>query len=205
MTNLALIFSESESPSQSCSLFATRFAHPLLERDLCCVRGAVTGGGEVSGSFPWSAGVRALCILLLRTVAAGLEGDTDATIRLSGRRATPAIALDSALAKVPRWITEIFGCDRDGVPIARRIITRINPEARRPGPVILTVTKTALKAECIEVSLGEERIYDPQRLALMADEIQKRGWPKLVEQHVGLVQTDQALEPPVELAEAANG
>jgi hypothetical protein len=70
---------------------------------------------------------------------------------LQGCSGTLAASLDYALSKQPTWLSEMFGCDADGISFARRLILRTNPERKRPGPVVLALNHVYLSAASIEV------------------------------------------------------
>ena len=108
-------------------------------------------------SFNWTASVRALCIFLVRTKISRFEGQAEYG-NLSGKHSSPAASLDYALARMSNWIVDMFGVDSKGMPIARKLIRRINPEQKRPGPVVLYWNGALLSPEQIHISIEGHRV-----------------------------------------------
>jgi len=141
-------------------LARTEFAHPTLEICRRCVRGGPALALLGYGSFPWSAGVHSLCILLLRSALCQDEKlviDSGEPPGLSGSAGSPAASLDLALSKQPAWLHDIFGTDRNGISMARYLIRRVNPERKRPGPVVLFINPQRLPFKNIEIFYGDEK------------------------------------------------
>ena len=114
-----------------CYLDRTSFSHSLLENSLEAQRGTTTPKGM--GTFAWSRAVQALSLLCVQSVVATLEGSPP--IYLMGDAGTLAASLDSAISKQPTWVYQIFGSDTEGTSILRRLVSRVNPERKRPGAV----------------------------------------------------------------------
>lgn len=154
-------------------LECTRFSHPALGTVQHTVRGKTAGVHNSAGTFQWSPAVRALCGLLLRSVAsshADAQGMSCAAI-IKGYRSSPASSLDYALAKQPLWLLEMFGQDSHGRGLARRLVHRSNPEMRRPGPVSVSLNSSFMSPTNILVFVDGERCSSAEALSLLADRI----------------------------------
>lgn len=143
------------------SLHKAVFTHPLLATPAISVRGNTGEIHGTCGSFHWSQGVRALCLLLLSASRAGASGEQAS---LSGYAGSVASSLDYALGKQPNWLLDMFGVDQRGTALARRLIRRSNPERRRPGPVTLTLNSHFLSSEKIVAYLGTQQLQGPAEL-----------------------------------------
>jgi hypothetical protein len=109
------------------------------------VRGKTGGPFRAAGSFQWTSAVKALALLITRTVLSPADG------LLRGGGNSLAASLDYAISKQPLWLTEMFGCDQQGTSLARRLILRTNPERKRPGPVTLGINQLYLNPSSISV------------------------------------------------------
>ena len=109
------------------------------------IRGKTGGAFRTAGSFQWTSAVKALGVLLVQTA---FNPQTDS---IQGQVGSLAASLDYALSKQPIWISEMFGCDQQGISYARRLFLRTNPERKRPGPVVLGVNHVYLPPSAIEV------------------------------------------------------
>lgn len=118
------------------------------------VRGKTSGAYKGAGSFQWTSAVKALTLLFLRAV------EDPNGIHLSGYGGSLAVSLDYALSKQPVWLCEMFGTDGVGHSIARRFISRTNPERKRPGPVSLSLNQNYLAASMIEVVVDGRVVTD---------------------------------------------
>lgn len=127
------------SEQESVSLYGAEFFYAGGRRDT--IRG--TNG---QSTFKWSAAVHALCVLLLNH-AAGVSS------KLEGGVGSLAASLDYAISKQPAWLLDLFGVDKEGNSLLRRLVARINPERKRPGPVTIMVREDALKPGNISVEL----------------------------------------------------
>jgi len=115
------------------------------------VRGKSGGALRTAGSFQWTSAVRALALLIVKTAST----PSDALLRGLGN--SLAASLDYAISKQPMWLTEMFGCDQQGISLARRLILRTNPERKRPGPVTLGVNQSYLPVTQITVFVNGKR------------------------------------------------
>lgn len=128
-------------------LHRTVFRHPLLLREAIAIRGSVAPNN--CGNFRWSAGVKALTLLLVRHAllveSERLENRSfHTTASIEGEDNSPAASLDYALSKQPLWLRDMFGISAHGVPIAKFIFRRINPDRKRPGPVVIFIPSPSL-------------------------------------------------------------
>jgi hypothetical protein len=135
-------------------LHRTAFRHPLLQREAIAIRGSVAPNN--CGNFRWSAGVKALTLLLTRQAllveSERLENrPSDTSASIEGEDNSPAASLDYALSKQPLWLRDMFGISAQGVLIAKLIFRRINPDRKRPGPVVIFIPCSSLKV-AIEVN-----------------------------------------------------
>ena len=160
VAKLILRFSSGARPE----LLETVFDHPLLRGPRSSVRGKTYGALPGSGTFQWTPGVRALCLLLVQTAAerAALPGS------IRGGAGSAAATLDYALGKQPVWLLEMFGTDKRGRVFARKLIRRTNPERKRPGPVVLSVNEALLPAANIEVRVDGIAINSQESLRALA-------------------------------------
>lgn len=151
----------SEGPCSE--LLETRFSHPLLPRPLVSVRGR-TGFSAGQGTFGWSGAVRGLCALFishrLEAVRNTTRGEGPKVRGIGGGRGSVAAALDSALAKQPAWIQEIFGVDSAGNSILKRMLRRVNPERKRAGPTQIYRNDSAADSFSIQVIVGDAVVED---------------------------------------------
>jgi hypothetical protein len=126
------------------------------------VRGKTSGPLRQAGSFQWTAAVKGLSLLVLRTCA-GQEG-----MLLAGEKDSLASSLDYAVSKQPIWLTEMFGCDSQGSSLAKRMILRTNPERKRPGPVVLGINQLFLRPSEISIFSHGKLCSDADLLNLQA-------------------------------------
>lgn len=145
-------------------LSEARFIDTTTATDRVTVRGKTAGAFRDAGTFQWTAAVRGLCILFARARVSKLLGDDSTPARVIGGRGTIAAALDSAITKQPMWIRDVFGNDNRGHALAQRLISRTNPNRKRPGPVILSVNERALSASEIVIIWNNKKIKSLQGL-----------------------------------------
>lgn len=122
------------------------------------VRGKFCYIVPAGGSFQWTRAVKALTVLLLRTVIHG----NGAVIQ--GEAGSLAASLDYALSKEPTWLSEMFGADSQGRAFARRLFYRTNPERKRAGPVIINLNPAIVSAPRINVHIDGNLIPASTRL-----------------------------------------
>jgi hypothetical protein len=110
-----------------------------------CVRGKSGGAYRSAGSFQWTSAVRGLASLLVQTVLLPNEAV------IEGGAGTLAASLDYAISKQPMWLTDMFGCDQQGICMIRRMVLRTNAERKRPGPTVLSVNQRYMPVESIKI------------------------------------------------------
>ena len=71
-----------------------------------------------------------------------------------------ASALDSSLAKKPKWILDMFGLDGADTPMCQRMFLRRNPEKKRPGPVWVFLNASFLNPVDISIWLDGRELSD---------------------------------------------
>jgi hypothetical protein len=126
------------------------------------IRGKTGGAFRTAGSFQWTSAVKALGVLLVQTA---FNPQTDS---IQGQVGSLAASLDYALSKQPIWISEMFGCDQQGISFARRLLLRTNPERKRPGPVVISVNQVYILSSDIEVYVDGLRCSESELEQLVA-------------------------------------
>lgn len=166
MAQLALYLSGFPSPQLQSSLYSG------LNGVVRGVRGKTGGAYGASfdsyATFQWTSAVKALTVLLLRTAA-------NRGALLEGRRGSLAASLDQALEKQTGWLSDIFGSDVKGEPLARRVIQRSNPGGRLPGPVALAIRQSILPSSAIQVFIDDTQVNDLELLERLADAIEGKA------------------------------
>ncbi len=145
-------------------LFQTRFSTGCHNPPLLAVRGKTSGAYRNAGSFHFSAAVRALCILCVKSVLADKSQPSPTLPIIVGFRGSLVASLDYALTKQPGWLIDMFGCDTGGRPMGQRLLCRTNSHLKRPGPVAIGLNAHALSAENIHISWNGQRVEDEQTL-----------------------------------------
>jgi hypothetical protein len=125
-------------------LVEARFIDRVSGATRVTVRGKTAGAFRDAGTFQWTSAVRGLCILLGKSKMVHLVGDGHSTANISGLQGSLAASLDYAITKQPIWIREMFGSDMQGNTLAQRLISRTNPNRKRPGPVVLALNERAV-------------------------------------------------------------
>jgi hypothetical protein len=137
--------------------------------------------GLYGSSFKWTAGVKALSVLLLRTVAETLRrslaplatADDDPAYVLRGSRRTPAASLNDALTKQHAWVFDMFGKASPEMPLLKDLVQRRNPDFNTDAsaPVELWLDTSIFPAERIEIRLNGKPVRDAKSLEQLADEL----------------------------------
>lgn len=127
---------------------------------LRCVRGKTPGAFFGAGTFQWTAAIRALCLLFVQAKVVKLAGNPEIGGALSGDKGSLASSLDYALSKQPMWLEEMFGVSANGTCTATRLITRTNPNRKRPGPVVLALNHLALSPDNIVIAWEGKIVED---------------------------------------------
>jgi len=172
MTRLKLWFFEDRNRFE---LYQTEFAHPLLRAPMTAQRGYVSPGDPQIGHFPWTKGVQALCALFMHAAASGAAAQP----LLSGGAGSLAASLDYALSKQSLWLLDMFGMDREGVCLVRRVIWRQNPERKRPGPVSLGLYREAARRDALTLYINGEEERRPDRLEALAGMLPAKIEPRI--------------------------
>lgn len=153
MAHLHLWFSAAEQISLEKSIFS----HPLLGEERKALRGKSAGAYSGYLTFQWSPAVHALAILAVRA-AARAEAETDSGHDnlhiLEGEFRSAAASLDYCLGKTPLWLLDMFGIDKSGMALSKRIFNRSNPERKRPGPVAISINENFLKYRDIKIHVN---------------------------------------------------
>ena len=155
-------------------LHRTAFRHPLLLREAIAIRGNVATNN--CGNFRWSAGVKALTLLLARQAllveSERLEnGSCDTSAFIEGENKSPAASLDYALSKQPIWLGDMFGISAHGVPISKLIFRRINPDRKRPGPVVIFIPSSSLT---VAIEINGRRLTEAEELRNCVHLVERR-------------------------------
>jgi len=137
-------------------LIETCFVTALFDHPRRSVRGKTPGALRDAGTFQWTSGVRALCILFLKGLVSKLSPEEESV--LSGMHGSLAASLDYALSRQPSWLTEMFGTDSQGKCMALRLMNRTNSERKRPGPVAIGLKPVVIFDSQIEVFLNGNRV-----------------------------------------------
>ena len=165
MTKLELHLNKGNVPE----LYRVSFYHSLLNEPRNSFRGKATGGLDSQLTFQWTPAVQALVIFLLENAACEIQGIDQP--KLSGTKSSLAATLDYAISKQPQWILDIFGSDRKGRSLLRKLIRRSNPERKRPGPVVLTLNQAALCPKNISVFLDGAAVTEGKELQELSSRI----------------------------------
>lgn len=172
MTQLSLWFTK----HNEYVLERSAFYHPLLESELRAVRGKRAGAYQGYNTFQWTPALKAMVILLARTAASTLRAELNGPI-LKGCESSPASSFDYSLGKNPNWILDIFGVDKSGNSIARKLFNRTNPERKRGGDVLIAVNQKVLSGRCINFYLDENLCRDAEEIDFLADSIENSWMP----------------------------
>lgn len=174
MPAISLHFSEFRSPE----LYRVEFSHPLLNSERLCVRGKSAGAFACDGTFEWSRAVRALSLLLVRQAAHSAQtGRANGAPRkqsvLEGYSGSAAAAFDGALNKQPVWLSDLFGFDRQGKPLAQRLFRQTNSHRRTRGPTAVSLNEAAWDPLSIEISVAGKQVLELSELHRLAAVLEK--------------------------------
>lgn len=166
------------------------FSSALLNKTIVSVRGKSGAGARAEGSFQWTSAVQALTILFLRACYHGkLVSEAPEIVvsaDLQGERGSVAASLEYAIDKQPHWLQEMFGADSKGNTLLRRLLHRDNPGGKRPGPIAISVNRSALPAESIQVFVDDALITSARDLLFVT---------RAVEKACGAIELREAPEP----------
>jgi hypothetical protein len=149
--------------SSDVELIETRFEGPMSREPIVAIRGKTIGAFKNVGTFQWTAAVRALCVLCIRSVIAAQDQNSIAG-QLSGTKSSLAASLDYALSKQPSWLREVCGVDAQGNAYMRKLIVRTNPERKRPGPVVLGLNERTIDINGIHIFRDRKKLTSADEL-----------------------------------------
>ena len=157
-------------------LVATTFFHDMEGAPLRSVRGKLPGAHFRCGTFQWTKAVKALSLLCVKTKAFALgEGANQAHEYpvIVGKGGSLAAALDEALHREPVWLLDMFGGDKDGRPLARRLMCRTNPgRKRREMPVHVALNFRLISAKDIHLFFDDEKVSSVKQVRLLFERMQ---------------------------------
>jgi len=139
------------------------FLHPSQQESILSVRGKSASGRFAEASFQWTSALQALTVLFLKH-AAGMNH-----FCLSGKNGSPASSVDFAISRQPRWVTEVFGVDKQGISLLRRVVMRSNSNLKRSGPVVISMACSPLSSIEISVSINGRDTRDLNEINAIAD------------------------------------
>lgn len=132
-----------EHGDQGLQLATTTF---IKDSVLQSVRGS-RGKGRETGAFRWTKAVKALTVL-----CCGSSLNQSGHFVLRGEGHSLASSIDYATSRAPLWLTEMFGFYPNGIPVAKLLIQRQNPERKTGGDVIVRLNQHILKPADITVT-----------------------------------------------------
>ena len=164
------------SGSPHIELTKTAFTSPLLPDTVWAVRGKTPGAFSTKSTFQWTSAVQAMSILMLRAAVHSKRGSKSPLPLLEGGPGSLANSLDAALYKQTTWL-DLFGYDKHGNSLSRRVFPRTNPGRRRPGPVMVSLNDHLLPKSCIWVFINNHPIHDATMLENYATLLESRWEP----------------------------
>jgi len=154
--SLRLNFSNTATPALEQADFVS-----LRGSEHHAVRGKTPGVYRGYGTFLWTNGVRALCVLFLR---AKLQDSPEiAGPLLSGSRGSLAASLDYALDKQPLWLLDMFGLEDSGRAFASRLFLRNNRGMKRGGNVVISLNSNFIKPSHIIIAVDGVEVRESER------------------------------------------
>ena len=169
MNRMSLKFLSNDS---SAELFESEFSCPLVGRPLRCARGRQAFTDCVDGTFLWTAAVQSMSAVAIKSKIAQLTRKSPEAwpqaAGLCSDSTSWALSLDFALSKKPRWLLDMFGVDRSGTSIIKRLFIRMNPEKKRSGPSWVSINPAFLEPRNIAIFLdGTEVAEVPELVKLL--------------------------------------
>jgi hypothetical protein len=79
-----------------------------------------------------------------------------------GGHRSPAASLDYAISKKPVWLQEMFGTDRLGRSIFRRVVHRRNTERKAGDFVSLVLNPSQISIDDINLMADGDHLTEPQ-------------------------------------------
>jgi hypothetical protein len=170
MSECTLWFARSEV-NGLCELERTLFKGNPFDKEAFAVRGKTAGAYDNAGTFQWTPGVKALCVVLLNAVLRKVQQNKSYLPLLQGGRGSLASSLDYALNKQPEWLFDIFGADQQGNCYLRHLLLRSNSGRRRSGPVRISLNEQLLSPQSIRVYIEDTLTSAPDELENLARSI----------------------------------
>lgn len=152
-------------------LWETAFEHPAVSMAKKVVRGKSGGAFITFGSFQWTRGVKALALLMLRSIHHARSDSTTPVPMLIGGRESLAASLDYAIDKRPLWLIDMFGIDSLGNPLVPRILKRTNPGRKRPGPTAIALNSHFLPPEAFVIRWNGNVLTTPEEIETLINSI----------------------------------
>jgi hypothetical protein len=149
------------------------------------VRGKTPGAIRDAGTFQWTSAVRGLCILLAKAKMIQALGGASNAANILGHQGSLAASLDYAITKQPIWIRDMFGNDPNGNTLAQRLISRTNPNRKRPGPVILGLNERAVLPADITITWNGKRAESAEVLKTLLRNLGDTEQAEVSEQGLG--------------------
>jgi hypothetical protein len=94
---------------------------------------------------------------------------------LSGTRGSLAASFDAALAKQPTWLLDVFGVDAQGNALLRRLVSRDNPELKRPGPVTVFLKSSLIHSITVSLYLNGQELKEEHEIKRLIRQLRGEG------------------------------
>ena len=134
------------------------------------VRGKTVGPYiNAKACFIWSAAVKALVVFFIRAALKNLNANHahyDGPLLIGGKGSL-AHSLALAMRKEPRWLTEMFGSDANGISNIKRIIHASNLYFNLGDKISFGLNTRRLAYETVEVYLNEQKVESESCLKSM--------------------------------------
>ena len=152
-----------------CQLISSVFTPGSDSPALSCVRGKSAGAFQGYGSFQWTRAVQGVAVLAVHTVLSSHSASCPPF--LQGERGSLAAALDFAISKQPAWLSDMFGVQLSGRPLAQSLFRRTNTNLKRPGPVVIAIDQRYLPAQSIQLWWNQSVLRHVSQFARLAQAI----------------------------------
>jgi hypothetical protein len=170
MSECTLWFGRSEVDGP-CQLERTHFKGNPFDNEAFAVRGKTAGVYQNAGTFQWTPGVKALCIVFLNAILRHVKKEKNYLCVLQGGKGSLASSLDYALNKQPDWLFDTFGADQQGNSYLRHLLLRSNSGRRQGGPVRISLNEQLLSPRAIKIYVEDALITEPGELEQLARSI----------------------------------
>jgi len=126
--------------------------------------------------FRWTDGVKALCVLLLRSAAQARKIQTEQFEPpvIQGERGTLAGTLNNLISKPANWSFNVFGEGRDNKPLLFRYIIHKNADFKSGPTTTIYWDHVAWNPKHFVIGLDQEIVDDPKVLDTIATQIQQQ-------------------------------